>query len=347
METHAPPWTLGEIAEWLGGNLDGPPNHRVERLVPAGSDDPEGLAFCESQKYLERIEESAVGSVLLGPGMQSSKPSVQVESPRLGFYTLLVASQRDLPLAGGIHPSSVIDPTAQVDASAQVGPFCVVGPRAAIGAHAKLHPFCYVGAQCRVGAECELFPGVVLYRDVVLGDRTLVHGGAILGADGFGYEWDGKRRVKIPQVGAVEIGADAEIGANTTVDRATVGETRIGDGTKIDNLVQVAHNVQIGEHGVVAGLTGIAGSTTLGNRIIVGGGVGFRDHVTVTDDVALGGRSGVAADITEPGEYFGSPAMPKREAVKSMLLIPRLPDLYNRIKQLEARLAELEKGRSE
>lgn len=347
METHPPPWTLGEIAEWLGGDLEGPADHRVERLVPAGDDDPSGLAFCESPKYLEKIEGSSVGAVLLGPDMESAKPRVRVESPRLAFYTLLVASQRSLTLPPGAHPTAVIDPSAKVDPSAQIGPFCVIGPDAEIGAGAKLHAFCYVGDRCRVGEGCELFPGVVLYRDVALGDRTIVHGGAILGADGFGYEWNGKQRVKIPQVGAVEIGSNAEIGANTTVDRATVGETSIGDGTKIDNLVQVAHNVRIGEHGVIAGLTGIAGSTTLGNRIVVGGGVGFRDHVAVADDVALGGRSGVAADITEPGEYFGSPAMPKREAVKSMLLIPRLPDLYNRIKQLESRVAELEKDGSE
>lgn len=341
METQPPPWTLSQIAEWVGGVLAGPGDLRIERLVQAGSDDPQGLTFAESADYLAKIEASGVGAALVRADAAPNKPCVKVADPRIAFLELLGRCERPLPLDAGVHPSAVVHEDAAVDPTASIGAYCVIERGACVGAGARIHPLCYVGENCLVGEGCELLPRVVLYRDVSLGARTLVHSGAVLGADGFGFFWDGSQRVKIPQVGSVVVGPDVEIGANTTVDRATMGETVIGEGTKLDNLVQVAHNVRIGEHGVIAGLTGIAGSTALGDRITVGGGVGFRDHITIGDDVTIGGRSAVGGDLPDPGEYFGTPAMPKREAIKCFLLFPKLPELYSRIKELEKKVAEL------
>jgi UDP-3-O-[3-hydroxymyristoyl] glucosamine N-acyltransferase len=185
----------------------------------------------------------------------------------------------------------------------------------------------------------------VLYRDVRVGARSVIHSGAVIGADGFGFVWDGSKRLKVPQVGSVRIGDDVEVGANTCIDRATAGETVIEDGVKLDNIVQIGHNVRVGEHSAIAGMSGISGSTKIGKRVLMGGGVGTRDHVTIGDDVALGGRSNVGGDITEPGEYLGTPAAPAREAVRAMLTIHKLPELVSRIRQLEKRLAELEKSK--
>lgn len=342
MAEHPPPWTLKEIADWVGGELVGPPDFVIERLVEAGSDDPQGLTFSESPEYAARVEASSVGAALVEPKQGMSKPHIQVANPRSAYFHLLRRCIRPLLLEAGTHPTAIVAPGAKVDPAASVGPYCVVQPGASIAAGARIHALCYVGENCSIGEDCELFPGVVLYRDVSLGKRTILHSGSVVGADGFGFFWDGQRRIKVPQVGSVSLGEDVEIGANTTIDRATLGVTSIGDGTKLDNLVQVAHNVRIGEHGVIAGLTGIAGSTTLGNRIMVGGDVAFRDHVTVGDDVVIGGRSGVGGDIPEPGEYFGQPAMPKRDAIKCMLIYPKLPELLSRIKALEKKVADLE-----
>jgi UDP-3-O-[3-hydroxymyristoyl] glucosamine N-acyltransferase len=183
---------------------------------------------------------------------------------------------------------------------------------------------------------------VVLYRDVSVGANSIIHSGAVLGADGFGYVWTGKERMKVPQVGRVVVDADAEIGANTTIDRATAGATTIGEGVKLDNLVQIGHNVSIGDHSVIAAQSGISGSTNVGKRVVMGGNVGTNDHISIADDVVLGGRSGVDRDIKEAGLYFGTPARPGAEAKRSMLIIPKLPDLLSRIRALEKKVKELE-----
>jgi UDP-3-O-[3-hydroxymyristoyl] glucosamine N-acyltransferase len=211
----------------------------------------------------------------------------------------------------------------------------VVEQGAEIGTGSRIYSFAYVGENCRLGEGCTLYPHSVLYQDVTLGARSIIHSGAVLGADGFGYAWDGSRRVKIPQVGAVVLGDEVEIGANTTIDRATAGATVVGTGTKLDNLVQVGHNCRIGEHTVVAGLSGISGSTKIGSRNTLAGQVATADHVTVCDDVTLAGRTGVTNDIKEPGAYFGFPARPLGEAMRSLVLVSRLQDLFARVRKLE------------
>lgn len=339
METHPPPWTLGEISRLLGGKLDGPADFVIRRPITADTPDPHGIAFAESPKFVERAQAGGVGAILVRNDAEKvGMPSVRVENPRSAFALLLAWSQMPLPLGKGIHATAVVDPGARVDGSASVGPYAVIEKGAVLGPGVKVYPFCYVGEGCVISEGCVLYPHAVLYRDVALGPRSVVHSGAVIGADGFGYVWDGKRRVKVPQAGCVQIGADAEIGANSTIDRATAGETTIGDGTKIDNLVQIAHNVNIGRDGAIAALSGIAGSAKIGDRVMMGGSVMVRDHTCVGDDVALGGRTQVDQDIVGPGEYWGTPFLPMREAIRSHILLKRLPELFSRLKELERRL---------
>ncbi len=339
MDQHPPPWTLEEIASYVGGVCDGPPALCIERPASADSGDGRGIAFAESAEYLEAARSSGVGAVIApSDAPESGVPCVRVADPRRAFGILLSLAQRPLPLDSGVHATAQVDPLASVHATASIGAYSVVERGASILGGARVYPFCYVGEDCSVGEGCVLYPHVVLEAGAV------VHSGAILGADGFGYAWDGAERVKIPQVGGVQVGKNAEIGANTAVDRATFGTTEVGEGTKIDNLVQIAHNVTIGKHGAIAAKSGVAGSTKLGDRVVLGGDVGIRDHVRIGDDVALGARSGVEADILEPGEYFGVPARPKREALRTMLTLTRLPELAQRIRELERRIQKIEDG---
>jgi len=344
MEKDTPGWTLAELAELLGGVVAGHPNHIVRRPVPAESDDPEGIAFCESEPYLEKAHVHGVGALILPHTMFSHlKPTIHVEHPRVAFGKLLAMSRRPLPIQPGIHPTAVVDPDAEVDESAFIGAYVVVEQGARVGAKAKIFPHCYVGENCTVGDGAVLYPQVVLYQDVSVGARTVLHSGVVLGADGFGFIWDGKQQVKVPQVGQVAIGDDAEIGANTTIDRATAGATSVGQGTKLDNLIQIGHNVTIGENTVIASQTGVSGSTKIGSRVTMGGQCAIGDHITIVDDVIFGGHSGTSQDILERGAYFGMPAKPAAEGLKTYMTLPRLPEILSRVRHLERRLAELEK----
>lgn len=343
MEKVTQSWTLGELAEILGGTVASHPHYIVKRPVPADSNDPEGIAFCESEPYLEKAHASGVGALILPYALRSHlKPAIYVEYPRLAFGKLLAISQRSLPMNTGIHPTAVIHEEAYVSESAQIGAHAIIEAGAWIGDKARVFANSYVGENCRIGNDSVLFPNVVLYQDVTVGERCILHSGVVVGADGFGFMWDGNRQFKVPQVGGVDIEDDVEIGANTTIDRATAGTTRIGAGTKLDNLVQIAHNVEVGRDSVIAGQSGIAGSAKVGARATIGGGSAVRDHVTITDDVMLGGGSGVASDIKEKGAYFGRPAIPAGEGLRAFMMVPKLPDFLSRIRALEKKVKELE-----
>jgi len=342
METRTHPWTLGQIAEWVRGELKGPGDLAISGPTPADGDDENGITFAESADYLAAAEQSPAAAVLVPRGTACGKPSIEVDSPRMAFGYLLARAVRPLPIEPGVHPQAYVHPEATVHPEACVAPFAVVERGAVIGAKARVYSFAYVGENCTVGAGAAINPHAVLVQDVTVGPGSTIHSGAVIGADGFGYYWDGKQRAKVPQIGGVQLGENVEIGANATVDRATAGDSRLGEGTKIDNLVQVGHNAKIGKHVVIAGMSGISGSVTIGDRAVIGGSVGIADHVAICDDVVLGARTGVAQDITEPGEYFGAPALPRREAIRAFLLYPKLPELYSRLKDLEKRVKELE-----
>ena len=346
METTTRSWTLGELANILGGTLEGPTETRICRPVPAGLADPEGLTFAESPEFLTKVLDSGVGAVLVPKGSGAlGIPSIEVDRPRAAFGHFLALCHRPLPIDAGIHPTAVISPEAEIEPGVSIGAYVVVERLAKIGKGTRIYPFAYIGEGCSLGEKVCVFPHAVLYQDVAIGDRSIVHAGAVIGADGFGFGWDSPsrtRRVKVPQVGRVTIGSDVEVGALTAIDRATAGETLIEQGVKLDNLVQIGHNSVIGEHSVIAGQTAVGGSSKVGRRNEIGGQVAITDHVEVGDDVYLAGRTGVTKDLFEPGVYWGVPAKPIITAKRISNLTMKLPEMNKRIKELEARLAELE-----
>lgn len=335
-------WTLGELAEMLGGEAHGDLGQRFLRPVPSDSDDPEGISFAESEEYLRAASASKAGCVIVPRGTFLDRTHLQVDHPRQAFRELLFRSSALPALNEGVHQTAVLHPDAEVDPTASIGPYAVVEAGARVGPAARIYPFAYVGEGCSVGEGTILYPHAVLLQDVEVGRFCILHSGAVLGADGFGFGWDGSRRVKIPQVGGVRLGDEVEVGANTAIDRATMGETVVGTGTKLDNLIQVGHNVRIGDHSVIAGHTAFGGSSSLGSRSMVGGHVAITDHAAIGDDVMIAGRSGVTNDVKEPGQYFGLPLQPHREGLRALVLSAKLPELFSRIRALERRLQEME-----
>jgi UDP-3-O-[3-hydroxymyristoyl] glucosamine N-acyltransferase len=343
MENGHAGWTLAELAAMLGGEASGPADLIIRRPVILTTPHADGIGFAENARYLAQALASPIGALLVSretPPIE--KACIRVESPRLAFLKLLHLARRPVPLEPGISPLAAVSELAQVDPSASVGAFAVVERGARIGPHCRVYPHAYVGEDCLLEAYCEVLPHAVLVQSVALGERTVVESGAVLGADGFGYVWDGERHVKIPQVGGVRIGMDGNIGALTAIDRATAGETVLGVGVKIDNLVQIGHNGHIGNHTVVAGNVAIAGSVTIGSRTTIGGHTAVTDHTEIGDDVKIGGYTGVTKNLASGGIYAGFPARTYKEALAGANATVHLPALIKRVEALERRLAELE-----
>lgn len=331
-------WTLAELAPLLGASVGAAPDFVVTRAAPCDSDDPHALAYCASPRYARVAARHAVGAVILPPGVVLDRPRLYAEQPRAAFARFLALCRKELPTRPGVHPTAVVDPAAEVDPAASVGPYAVVERGARIAAGARVFPHCYVGEDCVVGPDTVLYPHVVLYQDVHVGARCVVHAHATLGADGFGFLWDGARHVKIEQVGGVRVGDDVEIGAGSAVDRATSGTTTVGAGVKIDNLVQIGHNVDVGPHSLICGQAGVAGSAVLGSRVTMGGQSAVTDHVTVGADVTLAARAAASRDIAQPVVHHGFPARP--DGLRISAALAELPRLRERLRRLERLLAE-------
>jgi UDP-3-O-[3-hydroxymyristoyl] glucosamine N-acyltransferase len=330
----------------LAGELSGSPEILISGVAQAGSGGPADITFAEDAKHVALVEESEVGAVILGLDAASSKPHVRVQKPREAFEAFLGIFKRGLPLAAGVHPTAILSAGCEVDPSASIGPYVVIEPGVKIGRGCRIFPFCYVGEGCILHESVVLYPHVVLYQDVEIGARSTVHSGTVLGADGFGYDWDGLHHRKVPQVGKVTIGPDCEIGALSAVDRAMIGQTSLGEDTKLDNLVQIGHNVKIGDHTVIAAQTGIGGSCVVGDGVFMGGQVGLSDHVNVGDGVSIAARSASTRDVMEPGLYHGHPMVKIEASHRITANIQRLPELAKLVKDLKRRLDELE-SRSE
>jgi UDP-3-O-[3-hydroxymyristoyl] glucosamine N-acyltransferase len=335
--------TLGEIAAALGGTLEGDPSRVVRGVAPLDTAGPADVSFVTDARYAAAAQVSRAAAFLAAPGVTGLPgPVLRVAAPRLALIDLIALFHPPVSLPPGVHPTAVIAPDARVAPTASVGALAVVESGAEIGAGARLHPLVYIGRGVVIGADTVLYSHVVIREGVQLGRRVIVHPGAVIGADGFGYAFEGGRHRKIPQVGGVRIEDDVEIGANTTIDRATLGETVVSQGTKIDNLVQIGHNVEIGEHTVIAGQVGISGSCRIGRGVVMGGQVGLADHVTVGDGALLAAQSGIHTDITAGGKVLGSPARPLTESKRIILATGHLPDLIRQVRALERRLARLE-----
>lgn len=340
-----PTYTTGQIAERIGATVIGNPDLPLSGFAPADSAKPGDLTFAENESYFARARQSLASAILVaGDFSADAKTLLRVTNARVAFAQVLPLFFPDPTFVPGVHPSAVVAPTAQVDPTAHVGPHCVVGERARIGPGAVLISQVYVGDDCTVGEQCRLFPHVTLYQRSHLGKRVRIHAGAVIGADGFGYVFDGSEHRKVPQVGQVQIQDDVEIGANTTIDRAALGATVICKGTKIDNLVQIAHNVHIGDHSIIVAQVGIAGSTKIGAYVTVAGQAGIAGHLRIGDRVTLAAQSGVMHHIPEGQKWMGSPAQPDRITKRQLLAIERLPDLLRRVHELERRLGESTEG---
>jgi len=316
---------LADLAERLGGELDGDGEIRI--LAAANLEDaaPETIVRVESARYLGAALASGAGALLVPLELEGvTCPAIRVKAVRPAFFQCLELFSRETTLPPGVHPTAVVEPDVELSPECHVGALAVLGRGCRVGRGAVIHAHTVVGEECEIGPETVLFPNVTLYPRTVLGARVRVHAGAVLGADGYGYEWDGTRHVKKPHNGRLRVGDDVEIGANTTIDRATTGETVIGPGTKIDNLVQIAHNVTVGEDSVLVAQVGIAGSSTLGHHVMIGGQAGVGDHVQVGAGAQIAGQSGVARDIA-PGEVvMGYPAKPIRQFWREVAALSRL-----------------------
>jgi UDP-3-O-[3-hydroxymyristoyl] glucosamine N-acyltransferase len=335
--------SLGELAATLGATLEGDPGRVVHGVAPLDRAGPDQIAFVADVRYQKAAQMSRAGA-FLAPADVSGLPGpvLRCPVPRLALIDLLTLFHPPSPPAPGIAASAIVAPEARVAPSAWVGALSVVEAGAVIGARVRLYPLVYVGPGVEIGEDSVLYPHVVVRDGVRLGRRVIVHPGAVIGADGFGYAFDGARHRKIPQVGGVRVEDDVEIGANTTVDRATLGDTVVGQGTKIDNLVQVGHNVEIGEHTVIAGQTGIAGSVRVGRGVTMGGQVGINNHVSIGDGAVLAAQSGVAQDAPAGERLAGTPAQPLAQARRIWVAQAQVPDLVRQVRALERRLARLE-----
>lgn len=336
------PFTASEIAAQIKGQVEGDGSVVLMGLAPADRSQPGDLTFAENETYFARAEQSEASAILVGNNFTSArKVLIRVANARVAFAKVLALFFPAPKFAPGIHPSAVIAGSAQVDPSAHIGPHCVIGEKVRIGPRAVLHGGNHVGAECQLGEDVQLFPHATLYVRTQLGNRVTIHAGTVIGADGFGYVFDDDVHRKIPQIGNVIIHDDVEIGANVTIDRGALGSTIIGKGTKIDNLVQIGHNVVIGEHCLICALVGIAGSTQLGNYVTLGGQVGLAGHIKIGNQVTIGAQSGVKDNIPDGEKWLGSPAQPDRKTKRQWIAIQQLPDLIKKVAELEKRLAAI------
>ena len=308
-------FSLGELAVRFGLELSGDPEARVSHVATLSQATPESVSFLANSKYRRSLAITRAGVVVLSPedARGCPVPALIGPNPYLSYARIATLMHPEPRTVAGVHPTAVVAPGACVAASAAVGALAVIEEGAHVGERTMVGPGCVVQRDARVGADSRLVANVTLYPAVVLGDRVLVHAGAVIGADGFGFAPDRGTWVKVPQVGSVRIGDDVEIGANTTIDRGAIGDTVVEEGAKLDNQIQVGHNVSIGAHTAIAACTGISGSTSIGRRCMIGGMVGFAGHLTIADDVVITGCSLVSASIREAGSYSsGMPTVPTR-----------------------------------
>jgi len=327
---------LRELAGIVGGHLAGDGDVEVTWVGEPDRAGPGALVMARRRRELEAAEHGQAAAVLLPEDVPPARlPAVVVPNVRLAFAQVILLLHPTPPIAPGVHESAVLGKGVSLGEDVAIGPHVAIGDGSVIGDGVVIFPLCAIGRDVSVGAQSMLHPLVTIYDGCVVGARVILHAGAVIGADGFGYAEDGGRRVKIPHVGRVVVEDDVEIGANSAVDRATLGETRIGAGSKIDNLVQIAHNVTIGRDVVIAGKSGISGSSTIGAGATLGGEAGTVDHVTVGAGAVLMARATAYTDVPPGAVMSGTPAHDHREELKVLALLRRLPEIVDRLEVLE------------
>jgi UDP-3-O-[3-hydroxymyristoyl] glucosamine N-acyltransferase len=335
-------YTAAQIAALLKAEIVGDGTTPLTGFAAADRARPGDLIFAEKETFYAAAEASAAAAVLVsGPFVSSTKVVIRVADARIATAQVLPLFFPPEEFAPGIHPTATVAASAQIDATAHIGPNCVIGAHVQIGARTALLGGNHVAHDSRLGDDVRLFPNVVIYSHSRIGHRTAIHAGTVIGSDGYGYVFNQGRHVKILQVGNVVIGDDVEIGSNTSIDRAALGSTVVGDGTKIDNLVHVAHNVVFGKHCLVLGQCGFAGSTVFGDYCVIASQSGVGGHLKIGRQSTIGAKSGVMRDVAEKETVLGYPAVPDKQAKRQWIGIQRLPELTLKVRELEKQLAAL------
>lgn len=335
--------TAYQIAEQLRGEVLGDGSVELTGFASAELAQPGDLTFAENENYFVVAEQSPATAILVSGEYRSAKKVlIRVPNARVAMARLLPVFFPPEQHPSGIHASAIIAASAQIDPTAHVGPNCVVGARVRLGAHSVLMGGNHIGRDCQIGDDVCLFPNVVIYAQCQIGHRVCIHAGTVIGSDGYGYVFDEGQHRKSLQVGNVIIHDDVEIGANTAIDRGALGATVIGQGTKIDNLVHIAHNVVIGRHCLVMGQVGFAGSTQLGDYCVIASQSGIAGHLKLGHQATVGAKSGVMRDIPDKGTVLGIPAAPDKQAKRQMIALQQLPELIRRTRELEKQVAELQ-----
>ena len=335
-------FTLGQLAQILGATLEGDARRMVTGVAPLETAGPDQVSFLTHARYQDAAKASRAGAFVADTQVAGlPAPVLRVREPQQALVDLLHLFHPPAAIVPGVHPTAVVAADARIDPTTAIGAHAVVEAGARIGPRVRVGPLVYVGAGVEVGEDSTLGAHVALMDGVRLGRRVVIHPGAVLGADGFGFAFDGAQHRKIPQTGGVLVEDDVEIGANATIDRATFGDTIIRRGTKIDNLVQIGHNVEVGEHSILVAQVGVSGSSRLGRGVVLAGQVGVADHVTIGDGTLVGAQGGVPSSLEAGGKFLGTPARPMLEAKRIMAAETRLPELLRRVRSLERALEAL------
>jgi len=320
------------IAQWLGLPCEGDPDRDVQQAAPIEAAGPAQIAFATPKKAQREVEASHAGCLIVPEDFDNAggHTIIRAKDPREAFARVVARLHPPFRPEPGIHPSAIVAPTATLGAGVAVGPLAVISDGAVIGDHTCIGAQCFIGRSAKIGPDCTLYAGVRIYDHVEIGARTILHAGVVLGADGFGFARTPAGYEKFPQIGRVVVGCDVEMGANTTVDRAALGATTIGDGAKFDNLVHVGHNCTIGRHVIIVAQTGVAGGSVIEDWCVIGGQVGIGDNVRIKSGAILGSKSGVLTGKVLPGNgqvYWGVPARPLKQYLEILALEGRLPEI--------------------
>ena len=336
-----------QIAEFIQGTVVGDENATVHTFAKIEEGIPGAISFLSNPKYTNYIYETQSSIVLVNKNFEPEKEVkatlIKVDNAYESLAKLLNLYEMSKPKKTGIDPLAYIAPTAKVGNNVYIAPFACVGDNAEIGDNTSLHPHATVGSGAKVGSNCILYPNTTVYHDCRVGNNCILHAGSVVGSDGFGFAPSPEGYEKIPQIGIVILEDNVEIGANTCIDRATMGATIIRKGVKLDNLIQIAHNVEVGENTVMAAQVGIAGSTKVGRHCMFGGQVGLSGHIHIADNVILGAQCGVISDVKEQTTLLGAPAINAKSFMRSSAIFNRLPDMYRQMNQMQRELEQLRK----